>query len=348
MPIRGSIQFVKAGRGGTRATKVPTRMERLIRPKSQLAGSLCGRTFDAMGYRRGACLVFLLFVVANGAGESSIAKRSGKIVFAARVGGVDLSRPVDLYTVNADGSRLRRLTHDRVTEASPVWSPDGKAIAYKTTAIVKGATFMKNALFTIASRGGKRRMLVSSAALAAHGIKDFYDLSWSPDGRRLAFTGRWLGNAVVAWWSLNGRFQFVSGPSGSAFHPTWSPDGKRLAYGTERGIVVIPSTSRGDQFPLWSPDGRWIAVQHYAKHNNKEIDSLDVLSPSGNARRRIFSALFISPSAWSPTSDGILFLRRGGALPESTSRLFYVSLHGGRPQPVPGTPNAIGGASWHR
>ena len=127
---------------------------------------------------------------------------------------MDLWRPVDLYTVNADGSQLRRLTHDRVTEVGPVWSPDGKAIAYKATAIVKGATFMKNALITIPSRGGKRRMLVSSAALAAYGIKDFEDLSWSPDGRRLAFTAQWFGNAFIRCGASTEGFSSCAGRLG--------------------------------------------------------------------------------------------------------------------------------------
>jgi Tol biopolymer transport system component/DNA-binding winged helix-turn-helix (wHTH) protein len=36
----------------------------------------------------------------------------------------------DLYTMNADGSGLRRLTRDRTAKASPVWDPGGQALVY--------------------------------------------------------------------------------------------------------------------------------------------------------------------------------------------------------------------------
>src|SRR6266540_5929799 len=52
-----------------------------------------------------------------------VSSLQGRIVFSS---GIE-----DIYTVNADGSGLKRLTTSEDLEFDPMWSPDGRAIAYR-------------------------------------------------------------------------------------------------------------------------------------------------------------------------------------------------------------------------
>src|SRR5688572_30776895 len=50
-----------------------------------------------------------------------------RLVFTGYDGGLS-----DLFTVNADGTDLRRLTNDRYADLQPSWSPDGKTVVFAT------------------------------------------------------------------------------------------------------------------------------------------------------------------------------------------------------------------------
>jgi Tol biopolymer transport system component len=55
-----------------------------------------------------------------------------RLVFDATPEGNDESSngQFELFAVNVDGTDLRRLTHDRVNDWCPSWSPDGKTLAF--------------------------------------------------------------------------------------------------------------------------------------------------------------------------------------------------------------------------
>jgi Tol biopolymer transport system component len=287
-------------------------------------------------------LVFTAPLVFLGSGSaSSFFRLSGKVVFT-----VFANSHGDLYTVNVNGSQRRQLTHDRAVEQYPVWSPDGRSIAYE-----------KGGLYKLPAVGGRPRLLLAKSSLARVAIAGISDLSWSPRGG-FAFTAtkKFLTPFEVWTYRPNGSLRRVTN---YGLHPTWSPTGTQIAYGGKTGIFIvatsgqrrrrIPGTTRADSSPIWSPNGKWIAVSNtHTDKRKQQVFSIDILSRPGWVRTRIVTGRFIVPAAWSPANDAILFERSSGPPPYGRRQLFIVGIHGGQPRPVPGTDDAAGPASWHR
>jgi Tol biopolymer transport system component len=238
---------------------------------------------------------------------ASSSKPVGKIVFT-----VFVNSRGDLYTTDVDGLQRRQLTNDRAVEEYPVWSSNGRSIAYE-----------KGRLYEMPATGGRPRRLLARSSLTV-AISGISDLSWSARGR-FAFTAtkKFLTPFEVWTYSPKGTLRRLTK---YGLHPSWSPAGTRVAYAGQSGIFIIradgrgnglvPGTSRRDSAPIWSPDGRWIAVSNTHTNTQKEqVFSIDILSPTGRQRTRIVTARFLYPAAWSPASDAILFQRAWALLP---------------------------------
>ena len=100
-----------------------------------------------------------------------------KIVFAG--GGLD---GFDLYTMNADGTGVARLTNEAGDEHHPALSPDGSRIVLVHESVVGAAT--RDSVVVIDPDGGGWTELVNRENERLGWPE------WSPDGRRIAFVGR--------------------------------------------------------------------------------------------------------------------------------------------------------------
>ena len=103
-----------------------------------------------------------------------------QLVFTGYDGGLS-----DLFTVNRDGTDLRRLTSDKYGDLHPVWSPDGKTIAFATD---RGpSTDFKTLAFS------NFRIALYDLATGTVRVLDHMDQGknvspqWSPDGHSIAF-----------------------------------------------------------------------------------------------------------------------------------------------------------------
>jgi Tol biopolymer transport system component len=135
----------------------------------------------------------------------------------------------EIAVVDANGSGLRVLTHDKVTEFDPVWSPDGREIAFiRPTAHTSSQVWVMNANGT-----GQHSLTRLRNAPQLYSAPNEPALSWSPDGRQIVFSA--FPN------NQGGREQLYL-----------------LNVRTHR-LRRLPTLATGATNPVWSPNGRWIA-----------------------------------------------------------------------------------------
>jgi Tol biopolymer transport system component len=127
-------------------------------------------------------------------------------------------------------------------------------------------------------------------------------ISWSPDGRWIAFS--------------DGRLEVVA-PDGTGLHelthsgqpggitPAWSPDGARIAFSGFGALYTVAADGSGlttvftgdASHPSWSPDGRRIAFQ--------TDGAIDVVNTDGSGVRQIADRTSLNEHpAWGPAVTG--------------------------------------------
>lgn len=265
---------------------------------------------------------------------------SGTLVFQTRSGG-------DIYLLRADGSGLRRLA----SGLDPALSPDGRWVAFARWDEPRG-------LFVVGVDGSAERRLIGENLIKSP--------TWSPDGRRLAFTQQRGGTeaqtiVVPPFGEItipadpHWRLSVVDVDGGGredvpddrhSFTPHWGRPG--ILFADSQGLQVTEpggaarrlfSTPNPIRSARWSPDGRYI-VATMRFHDRWEVVRLNA-DGSGLQRltptdRRIHS---VAP-AWSPDGRHIAFLtdRRG------RWELWVMAADGSSPRPL--APTALAGITF--
>jgi TolB protein len=155
--------------------------------------------------------------------------------------------PTDIYVMDTDGSNVVRLTDDPASEYQPVWSPDGRRIAFARS--LGDPQLSHPVIFTMAPDGTEVRQISS-----ADGGSDFWP-SWSPDGTQIVFAAirreNW-GIWVVDADGSNENQIFGGVGTGYVNNPVWSPDGSLIAF---VGNPSIDDYSPEDALYVMRPNG---------------------------------------------------------------------------------------------
>ena len=262
------------------------------------------RTHVALG------LVAAALMVATSASARS-PKEDGRIVFQSNRG-----MPPELYSMDADGSDLRRLTWNATADQVPNVSRDGSRIVFaRTVAGIDQDIWIMNA-----DGSGERRLTSGS-------VRDDVPV-FTKDGEHVVFQRVAGTGANVCPCELrvvgvdgSGERHVDTGP-GNAANPDMSRNGKLAFVGDRDGTRSIYVTNLhggpvkrvttgpaafGDFRPRWSPRGNDLVFMRNELGSLASIDVWRVHQDGTDLRRLTATARVEEYPQWSPDGKRILF-----------------------------------------
>jgi tricorn protease len=164
----------------------------------------------------------------------------------------------EIFTAPVEEGDLTQVTDGPARDQSPVYSPDGKQVAY-----VSDKSGREEIYLTSPDGTGEHQKITDIDALKL-------TMSWSPDSKAIAFVS---SDATLRRYDLDAKKTTTLATSkfGNIGVPAWSPDGQWIAYsrpdhvrtgdvylvpaaGGEERLVTFDSYADGS--PRFSPDGR--------------------------------------------------------------------------------------------
>jgi serine/threonine protein kinase/Tol biopolymer transport system component len=185
---------------------------------------------------------------------------TGQIAFVSDRSGVP-----EIYLINLDGTALSRLTDIPEGACQPAWSPDGARLVFVSPCSRNKETYRSSSLFLINADGSGLSPLIPAVPGGD------YDPSWSPDGKKIAFSS--LRNndypqIYVYNFDDSSITLLATDPPRANANPDWSPDGKQIVYvghdyqirvmdadGNNRFLLARNASEYRNVDPIWSPQG---------------------------------------------------------------------------------------------
>jgi DNA-binding winged helix-turn-helix (wHTH) protein len=202
----------------------------------------------------------------------------------------------DIYVKLAGPGEPVRLTTNTARDDSPVWSPDGRFIAF-----IRFTSPDTADLIVIPALGGAERTIATIVPVPIPpSFRPISNLSWTPDGRWLAFGGATSSDGPRGIWLI-------------------------AVDGSEQRRRLTESAGGGhDHSPVVSPDGRYLAFLRATTVGRVAIFLVPLASgpaPSGTPRELTYGDYGVWGLAWMPEGRELLLSTGGHLGPSRTARI---------------------------
>ena len=204
----------------------------------------------------------------------------------------NISGRANIWIVPAKGGWPKQLTVSDQRQIDPMWSPDGRWIAYASD---YGGNEQWD-IFLVSPKNGAVINLTSTPDVSE------MDARWSPDSQMLTFRSKPKNAAPYDIQVLNVHTRKISAvtqdtpPGLDNSDPVWSPDGTQIAYtrgdsGGHSSDVYLADIARGHSTNIthhegnrlfhgtdWSPDGKSILLTSNAANGSLNVGLLTIAS----------------------------------------------------------------------
>lgn len=235
----------------------------------------------------------------------------------------------NLHEVRRGGGGHRQLTRGEQMDGAPVWSPDGRTIAFLSS------REEKTNIWLLPADGGEARQLT-------HLEGPISGLAFSPDGRRLLFLHRHMKKEDPKQRAKQATFKHITRLSHKM-------DGFGYFPAEHQQLFVVglaggkPRQLTRDDFSVrdacWSPDGRQIAFianpQPERQHEGGLEQVFTLPARGGRPRPATARGGHLIALAWAPEGRSLLFTGHFGGAGEWIKhpyRLYEVPRAGGAPR----------------
>ena len=204
----------------------------------------------------------------------------------------------DIYVKLIGAGHPLRLTTHPAADSHPVWSPDGRYIAFFRQ------TTESSGFYLVPALGGNERK-----------VSDVFPY-------RTTFQGN------TQYYSPDGKFLAV--PDKNSQEEPFSIYLVSIETGEKQKVTAPPAGTAGDTYPAFSPDGKTLA---FLRSSSRATTDLYLLNLNGGAPRRLtFDNTSILGLAWTPDGREIVIAsRRGGSI----YSLWRIPTAGGTPERLP-------------
>ena len=139
----------------------------------------------------------------------------------------------EICVMDADGQNQLNLTNNPLDDRDPSWSPDGERIIFSSArdGHFIGEVGITDEIYVMDADGQNQQRLTENQ-------KNDWTPSWSPDGKRIAFSSDRKGDLenfeIYVMDADGGNQQRLTNNRGYDEDPSWSPDGKRIVFHSYR------------------------------------------------------------------------------------------------------------------